>query len=126
MEGPAGTPGMGGKDRGEPRAWEGLLQRSACAILVGCEDVNGRQLLLRGPAMRAVAGRKALERDAAGPQAASRFETETLFPEETTGALLSISHAWAGKAMRARRNKKVILDTDSSESPVHGGQEGSA
>jgi hypothetical protein len=41
--------------------------------------------------------------------------------EENLAALSSINHAWVSKAIRATGTKKIILDMDSSESPVHGG-----
>jgi len=104
----------------------GLLRQSIYARLSGYEDVNDQELLLRDPAMRAVIGKRALERNAASPQTVSRFETETLATEENIAVLSSINHAWAGKAMRVTGAKKIILDMDSSESPVHGNQEGSA
>jgi hypothetical protein len=104
----------------------GLLQQSVYARLAGYEDVNDQEALSRDPAMRAVVGRKALERNAASSQTVSRFETETLASEENVGALATINHAWISRAMRAAKGKKVVLDMDSSESPVHGGQEGSA
>jgi hypothetical protein len=105
---------------------EGLLQQSVYARLAGYEDVNDQEALSRDPAMRAVIGRKALDRNAASSQTVSRFETETLATEENVGALAAINHAWVARAMRITKGGKVILDMDSSESPVHGGQEGSA
>ncbi len=104
----------------------GLLRQSVYARLAGYEDVNDHERLFRDPAMRAVVGRKALEASAASSQTVSRFETETLATEENIRALAAINHAWVGKAMRVTGGKKVILDMDSSESPVHGSQEGSA
>lgn len=104
----------------------GLLRQSVYARLAGYEDVNDQELLLRDPTMRAVVGKRALEANAASSQTVSRFETETLATEENVGALSSINHAWVSRAMRSTKGKKVILDMDSSESPVHGGQEGSA
>lgn len=104
----------------------GLLRQSLYARLAGYEDVNDQEALSRDPAMRAVIGRKALERNAASYQTVSRFETETLATDENVRALSSINHAWVGKAMCVSNGKKVILDMDSSESPVHGKQEGSA
>jgi hypothetical protein len=105
---------------------EGLLQQSVYARLAGYEDVNDQEALSRDPAMRAVVGRKALEASAASSQTVSRFETETLASEENVGALAAINHAWVARAMRVTKEKKVILDMDSLESPVHGNQEGSA
>jgi len=102
----------------------GLLRQSVYARLAGYEDVNDQERLFRNPAMRAVIG-GALERHAASSQTVSRFETEIMTREENLGALANINHAWVGKAVRATKAKKVILDMDSSESPVHGSQEGS-
>ncbi|MBN2026451.1 MAG: IS1380 family transposase [Actinobacteria bacterium] len=104
----------------------GLLRQSVYARLAGYEDVNDQEALSHDPAMRAVIGRKALERNAASPQTVTRFETETLATKENVRALSSINHAWVSKAMRSTDTKKVILDMDSSEFPVHGNQEGSA
>jgi len=104
----------------------GLLRQSVYARLAGYEDVNDHERLFLDPAMRAVIGKKALEANAASSQTVSRFETETLATEENIGALAAINHAWVGKAMRVTKGNKVILDMDSSESPVHGNQEGSA
>jgi hypothetical protein len=102
-----------------------LLRQSVYARLAGYEDVNDHERLFRDPAMRAVVGKKALQSNAASPQTISRFETETLATDENISALSSINHAWVGKAVRVTKTKKVILDMDSSESPVHGSQEGS-
>jgi len=104
----------------------GLLRQSVYARLAGYEDVNDHERLFRDPAMRATIGKIALERNAASSQTVSRFETETLATNENVRALSSINHAWVSKAMRSTKAKKVILDMDSSEFPVHGNQEGSA
>jgi hypothetical protein len=104
----------------------GLLRQSVYARLAGYEDVNDQEALSRDPAMRAVIGRKALEASAASSQTVSRFETETLATAENVGALAAINGAWVSRAVRSTKTKKIILDMDSSESPVHGGQEGSA
>jgi hypothetical protein len=76
--------------------------------------------------MRAVIGRRALDRTAASPGTVSRFETEILTQDENVGALSSLNSAWVSKAVSLFKAKKIILDIDSSESPVHGNQEGSA
>ena len=104
----------------------GLFRQSVYARLAGYEDVNDQEALSRDPAMRAVIGRKALERNAASTATVSRFETEILAAEDNLEALAAINGAWVGKAMSVTEGKKVILDMDSSESPVHGQQEGSA
>ncbi|MBC7231612.1 MAG: IS1380 family transposase, partial [Actinobacteria bacterium] len=86
--------------------------------------MNDHERLFRDPAMRAVVGKKALERNAASQKNVSRFET--LAEEENIRALAAINHAWAARAMRVTKGNDVILDMDSQESPVHGSRERSA
>jgi hypothetical protein len=104
----------------------GLLKQSVYARLAGYEDVNDQEALTRDPAMRAVVGKKALERNAASSQTVSRFETEILAQEKNIEALAHINSAWVDKAVSYSTNKKIVLDMDSSEFPVHGSQEGSS
>src|SRR5660398_27107 len=104
----------------------GLLKRQVYARLAGYEDVNDQEALTRDPAMRAVVGKRALDRNAASSQTVSRFETEILAQEENIEALSSINSAWVDKAVSYSANKKIVLDMDSSEFPVHGSQEGSS
>jgi len=56
----------------------------------------------------------------------SRFETETLVTEQNIEALFSINAVWVEKAIARTHTKKMILNMDSSETPLHGTQEGSA
>jgi hypothetical protein len=104
----------------------GLLRQSVYARLAGYEDVNDQEALARDPAMRAVIGKNALERTAASSGTVSRFETEILAQDENIDALATLNSAWVSKAVSLSKAKKVTLDVDSSESPVHGSQEGSA
>jgi hypothetical protein len=76
--------------------------------------------------MRAVVGKRALERNAASSGTVSRFETDILTQEQNIEALSSLNSAWVTKAVSCSLAKKVTLDIDSSESPVYGNQEGSA
>jgi len=76
--------------------------------------------------MRAAVGRKALERNAASSQTVARFETDILTSEDNLKALSSLNRFWVSKAIKSTKTKKVILDMDSSEFPVHGNQEGSS
>jgi hypothetical protein len=56
----------------------------------------------------------------------SRFETETLTQEDTLQGLARMNTQWVDAAMAHTPHRRVILDLDSSESPVHGQQEGAA
>ena len=104
----------------------GLLRQSVYARLASYEDVNDHEGLSRDPAMRAIIGKRALERTAASSGTMSRFETDILTQEQNIDALATLNSTWVSKAVSLSKTKKVILDIDSSESPVHGSQEGSA
>jgi Transposase DDE domain group 1 len=104
----------------------GLLRQSVYARLAGYEDTNDHEGLSRDPAMRAVIGKRALDRTAASSGTVSRFETEILTQEQNIDALAALNSGWVSKAVSLSKARKVILDIDSSESPVYGSQEGSA
>jgi len=103
-----------------------LLRQSVYSRLAGYEDTNDALRLAKDPAMQAVVGRRALEKQAASTNALSRFETEVLITEENQKGLEQMNAAWVGRAMMRTRHQTIILDMDSSESPVYGEQEGAA
>ena len=76
--------------------------------------------------MQAVVGRRALEKQAAGTNTMSRFETEVLITAENQKGLEQLNAEWVERAMTRTRHHRIILDMDSSESPVYGEQEGAA
>ena len=66
------------------------------------------------------------ERKAASTSEMGRFETETLTEEKNLKGLARMNSQWVEGAMVHTPHRRVILDMDSSESPVHGQQEGAA
>ncbi len=104
----------------------GLLRQSVFGRLAGYEDVNDAERLSRDPAMRAIVDRKGLDRRAASTSQMGRFETEWLATEENLAALTNLSGFWIDRVHERKKPKIIILDMDSSESPTHGDQEGSA
>jgi len=92
--------------------------------LAGYEDTNDAVRLARDPAMQAVVGRRALEKQAASTNTLSRFETEVLITEDNRKGLEHLNATWVDRAMTRTRHQRVILDMDSSESPVYGEQVG--
>ena len=76
--------------------------------------------------MRAIVGREGLDRPAASTSQMGRFETEWLATEANLTALAALSGAWIDRVHARRPPDGIILDMDSSESPTHGQQEGSA
>jgi hypothetical protein len=103
-----------------------LLRQSVYSRLAGYEDTNDALRLARDPAMQAVVGRRALEKQAASTNTLSRFETEVLVTEENLKGLEQLNAEWVDRAMMRTRHQRIILDMDSSESPVYGQQEGAA
>ena len=84
----------------------GLLRQSVYARLAGYEDTNDHEGLSRDPAMRAVIGKRALERTAASPGTVSRFETDILTQEQNIDALASLNSTWVEKPCRAQRRRR--------------------
>ncbi len=103
-----------------------LLRQSVYSRLAGYEDTNDAEKLARDPAMQAVVGRRALEKQAASTNTLSRFETEVLVSNENLRGLRQLNAGWADQAVVRTRHQRIILDMDSSESPLYGGQEGAA
>ena len=61
------------------------------ACLAGCEDTNDHGGLSRDPAMRAVIGKRALDKAAASSGTVSRFETDILTQDENMEALSTLN-----------------------------------
>src|SRR5215218_5828749 len=104
----------------------GLLRQAVYGRLAGYEDVNDAERLAHEPAMRAIVGREGLDRPAASTSQMGRFETGWLATEANLAALTDLSGAWVDRVHARRPPDGIILDMDSSESPTHGEQEGSA
>jgi len=104
----------------------GLLRQSVFGRLAGYEDVNDAERLSRDPAMCAIVDRKGLDRGAASSSQMGRFETEWLATGENLAALINLSGVWIDRVHDRRPPKMIILDMDSSVSPTHGDQEGTA
>ena len=103
-----------------------LLRQSVFSRLAGYEDTNDAVRLARDPAMCAVISRRALEKQAAGTSVLNRFETEVLVTEDNLRGLGQLNAEWVNRSMMRTKHRRIILDMDSSESPVHGEQEGAA
>ncbi|MBM3136367.1 MAG: IS1380 family transposase [Chloroflexi bacterium] len=103
-----------------------LLRQSVYSRLAGYDDTNDAEKLARDPAMQAVVGRRALEKQAASTNTVNRFETEVLVSEENLKGLRHLNTEWVDQAMVRTQHQRIILDMDSSESPLYGEQEGAA
>ena len=78
------------------------------------------------PTMRVVVGDRGIDRPAASTNTMSRFETEVLTQDGNVEGLGRLNAKWVDGAMSRTPHRRVILDMDSSESPVHGEQEGAS
>ena len=67
-----------------------------------------------------------LQRGAALTSTLHGFETEMLASEENLLGLMALNRELVGQAEAFDDSERVVLDMDSTESPVHGQQEGSA
>ena len=76
--------------------------------------------------MRAVIGERALEKAGAGETTVGRFEKEILLERDNLGKLDEIMKKWIEKIDSVPGIREIILDIDSSESPVYGEQKGSS
>jgi hypothetical protein len=103
-----------------------LLRQSVYSRLAGYEDTNDAERLSGDPAMKVVVGWQASEKQAASTSEMGRFETEVLTQEDNLKGLEETNVEWLERAMANTSYKRVILDMDSSESPVYGQQEGAA
>ena len=98
--------------------------------LAGYEDVNDADRLGHDPAMRWIVGGRAVAKEAASTSQMGRFltlpETEMLTNKANLAALTDLSGQWIDGVHSRRPTNLVVLDMDSSVSPTHGEQEGTA
>ena len=104
----------------------GLLRQSVYSRLAGYEDTDDAERLADDPTMRVVVGDRGIDRPAASTNTMSRFETEVLTQDGNVEGLGRLNAKWVDGAMSRTPHRRVILDMDSSESPVHGEQEGAS
>jgi len=105
---------------------DGLFRQSVYGRLAGYEDVNDADRLALDPVMRQVVGGRAVDAQAASASQMGRFETETLALPENRAALADLNGTWIDRFHDRNGLKYITLDMDSSVSPTHGDQEGTA
>ena len=76
--------------------------------------------------MRQVVGGRAVDAQAASASQMGRFETETLAMPENRAALADLNGQWIDRFHDRKGLRYIVLDMDSSVSPTHGEQEGTA
>jgi hypothetical protein len=103
-----------------------LLRQSVYSRLAGYEDLNDAARLATDPTFRLIGSPTRWDRSAALTSTLHWFETELLTREENLVGLMAVNRDVIGQAEILDRSDRTVLDMDSSESPVHGQQEGSA
>ncbi len=103
-----------------------LLRQSVYSRLAGFEDLKDAERLAADPTFRLISSQRIWDRGAALTSTLHWFETELLTKEENLIGLMALNRETLGQAESLDGSRRVVLDMDSSESPVHGEQEGSA
>src|SRR5215212_2074998 len=102
------------------------VRQSVFGRLAGYEDVNDADRLDFDPALRWIVGGRAVMQNAASTSQMGRFETEVLTQKANLVTLADLPGRWIDRVHARRPVKGIVLDMDSSVSPTHGEQEGSA
>ena len=103
-----------------------LLRQSVYSRLAGYEDLNDAARVSADPTFRLIGSEKNWNRGAALTSTLHGFETGTLTSEDNLLGLMALNRELVGRAEAGDESERVVLDMDSTESPVHGQQEGSA
>jgi len=101
-----------------------LLRQRVYQVAAGYEDYNDADRLRVDPALRLALGKE--HENGAGQSALSRFENNILATGEGLKALENALSRSAETLLRRRNKRRLIIDVDSTEDPVHGKQEGAA
>ena len=104
----------------------GQFRQSVFGRLGGYDDVNDADRLSLDPAMRWIVGGHAVTKQAASSSQMGRFETEVLATDANVEALADMNGVWIDRVHDRHPPTEIILDMDSSVSPTHGDQEGTA
>jgi Transposase DDE domain group 1 len=99
-----------------------LFRQSIYSRLAGYEDTNDAERLAEDPTFRMLASRERRDTSVALTSTLHWFETEV----RNYQGLARLNSALTQHAATQSATRRVILDIDSSESPVHGAQEQSA
>ena len=103
-----------------------LLRQSVYSRLAGYEDLNDAVRVSADPTFRLIGSKKNWDRGGALTSRLQSFETEMLASEENLLGLMAVNRELVAQAETQDDSERVVLDMDSTESPVHGQQEGSA
>ena len=103
-----------------------LVRQSIYSRLAGYEDLNDAVRVSADPTFRLMGSKKNWDRGGALTSRLQSFEAELLASEENLLGLMAVNRELVAQAETQDDSDRVVLDMDSTESPVHGQQEGSA
>ena len=103
-----------------------LVRQSVYSRLAGYEDLNDAVRVSADPTFRLLGSKKNWDRGGALTSRRQSFEAELLASEENLLGLMAVNRELVAQAEAQDQSERVVLDMDSTESPVHGQQEGSA
>jgi hypothetical protein len=103
-----------------------LFRQSIYSRLAGYEDTNDAERLAEDPTFRMLASRERREMSVALTSTLHWFETEVLAEDRNYHGLARLNTALVQHEAARPLARRLIMDIDSSESPVHGAQEQSA
>jgi hypothetical protein len=101
-----------------------LLRQRVYQVAAGYEDCNDANHLRVDPALRLALGKE--HESGASQSALCRFENKILATRQGLNALENALSRSADTLLRRRNKRRLIIDIDSTEDPVHGKQEGAA
>ncbi len=101
-----------------------LLRQRVYQVAAGYEDCNNADHPRADPALRLALGKEHENR--ASQSVLSRFENNILATGKGMKALEDMISRSADTLLRRRNKRRLIIDVDSTEDPVHGNQEGAA
>jgi hypothetical protein len=103
-----------------------LVRQSVYSRLAGYEDLNDAVRVSADPTFRLMGAKKNWDRGGALTSRLQTFETDLLASDENLLGLMAVNRELIAQAEAGDDSQRVVLDMDSTESPVHGQQEGSA
>ena len=103
-----------------------LVRQSVYSRLASYEDLNDAVRVSADPTFRLLASQQNWDRGGALTSRRQSFEAELLASEKNLLGLLAVNRELVAQAVAQDESERIVLDMDSTESPVHGQQEGSA
>ena len=103
-----------------------LLRQSIYSRLAGYEDLNDAERVSADPTFRLIGSKKNWDRGAALTSRLQSFESGMLAADENLIGLMAVNRELVAQAENCYESGRAVLDLDSTESPDHGQQEGSA